>query len=161
MPTQILSPILIALIVVTLALLAWIIVLQVRLVRIERRYRRMMGEQDHDNLEQMLNQHLGAVRGTVSQVSELQAKTRQLERTLKNAIQHMGLVRFNPFRDTGGNQSFTWAISDGHGDGIVVSSLHSREGTRIYAKPLTGWESPYPLTDEEKQAVERANQQPS
>jgi len=69
------------------------------------------------------------------------------------------LVRFNPFRDTGGNQSFAWAIVDGYGNGVILASLHSREGTRIYAKPLNRWESPYSLTDEEQEAIARARQQ--
>ena len=82
-----------------------------------------------------------------------------MDRTLKHSMQWMGIVRFNPFRETGGAQSFALAIVDGHGNGVVLSSLHSRENTRVYAKALHNWESQHTLTDEEKQAIARAYQQ--
>ncbi len=56
----------------------------------------------------------------------------------RKAIQRTGLVRYNPFEDTGGNQSFAVALLDANGDGVVVSSLHARNGTRIYAKAIAG-----------------------
>jgi hypothetical protein len=66
------------------------------------------------------------------------------------------MVRFNPFRETGGDQSFALAMADADGNGAVISSLHSRDATRIYAKPLTAWQSSYPLTDEEQTAIQRS-----
>lgn len=71
-------------------------------------------------------------------------------------IQKIGVVRFNPFAETGGNMSFALALLDGHGNGIVISSLHSREATRIYAKNVEGGVSKSPLTEEEKQAIAEA-----
>ena len=59
-----------------------------------------------------------------------------LEPTQRRAFQRIGLVRFNPFEDTGGNQSFALALLDHHGDGFVVSSLHARAGTRVYGKAI-------------------------
>jgi hypothetical protein len=111
------------------------------------------------NLEDSLNQHIDEVRGVAGSLSELEVKASRMDRTLKHSMQWMGVVRFNPFRNTGGDQSFAWAIVDGYGNGVVLSSLHSRENTRVYAKPLHRWESPYSLTDEEKQAIARAYQQ--
>ncbi|MGQ9457218.1 MAG: DUF4446 family protein, partial [Anaerolineae bacterium] len=73
--------------------------------------------------------------------------------------QHLGVGRFNPCPDPGGNQSFAIALVDGRGNGVVLSSLHAREGTRVYAKPLKKWESDYALTEEEKQAIALAYQQ--
>ena len=66
------------------------------------------------------------------------ARTAVLEATQRRALQRIGLVRFNPFEDTGGNQSFALALLDAHGNGLVVSSLHSRTGTRVYGKAITG-----------------------
>lgn len=65
----------------------------------------------------------------------------------------MGLVRFNPFEDTGGNQSFALALLDAHGDGVIVSSLHARNMTRVYAKAVVGGTSDAALSDEESQAL--------
>jgi hypothetical protein len=66
------------------------------------------------------------------------------------------LVRYNPFQDTGGDQSFALALLDKRGDGVVVSSLHSRTMTRFYAKPIKGGVSPLSLSEEEVQAVQQA-----
>jgi hypothetical protein len=68
----------------------------------------------------------------------------------------VGLVRFNPFEDTGGNQSFALALLDGRGDGFVVSSLHARAGTRVYAKAVTDGRSDGALSEEESDALRRA-----
>lgn len=151
--------ILIALIVIVLAMIAWLVILQIRLTRMTRQYKQLVTGVEGKNLEDILNQHIDEVRTHVETVAELQTHTRKIDRTLRHSMQWMGLIRFNPFRNTGGNQSFAWAIVDGHGNGIVLSSLHSREGTRVYAKLLDKWESPYSLTDEEKQAIDRAYQQ--
>ena len=57
----------------------------------------------------------------------------------------------------GGNQSFAIALLDGHNNGLVISSLYTREGTRIYAKPIIKGNSPrHPLTEEEKKAIAKA-----
>ncbi|HKG56390.1 MAG TPA: DUF4446 family protein, partial [Candidatus Limnocylindrales bacterium] len=68
----------------------------------------------------------------------------------------IGLVRFNPFEDTGGNQSFAVALLDAHGDGFVLSSLHGRGGTRVYAKALTNGRSESTLSGEESEALRLA-----
>lgn len=72
-------------------------------------------------------------------------------------LQKMGFVRFNPFNDTGGDQSFCLAILNGHDTGIVISSLHSREQTRIYAKRIVaGKTEGVELSREEAEALNRA-----
>ena len=74
----------------------------------------------------------------------------------RRAIQRVGLVRFNPFEDTGGNQSFALALPDAAGDGFIVSSLHSRTGTRVYAKAIADGRSDGALSEEESEALRRA-----
>lgn len=75
----------------------------------------------------------------------------------KSHLQKMGFVRFNPFNDTGGDQSFCLAILNGHDTGIVISSLHSREQTRIYAKRIVaGKTEGVELSREEAEALNRA-----
>jgi hypothetical protein len=70
-----------------------------------------------------------------------------------------GLVRFNPFGDTGGNQSFALALLDSEGDGVVILSLHSREGTRIYVKPVKKGKAELKVSDEEERAIKIAQSQ--
>jgi len=71
-------------------------------------------------------------------------------------IQKVGIVRFNPFREIGGDQSFAIALLDGQDNGIVLTSLYSREGNRVYAKPVERGKSKYQLSEEEKKAIEKA-----
>ncbi|MEI8232635.1 MAG: DUF4446 family protein [bacterium] len=71
-------------------------------------------------------------------------------------IQHVTLKRFNPFGDTGGDQSFILAILDGNKDGVVITSLHSRENTRFYVKSVEGGVGiDHPLSDEEQKIINR------
>ena len=91
----------------------------------------------------------------------MEARTAILERDLKLAFSRVGLVRFNPFEDTGGNQSFALALLDVHGDGFVLSSLHARGGTRVYAKAVTGGKAEAALSDEEAQALQIATAPPA
>ena len=73
-----------------------------------------------------------------------------------SALQHVGVVRFNPYHDTGGDYSFAVALLDAAGAGVVISGLYHRDRCRVYAKPVSGWDSSYQLTDEERAAIERA-----
>ena len=81
-----------------------------------------------------------STRSTTSsrELDELAARTAILEARPARAFQRVGLVRYNPFEETGGNQSFALALLDAAGDGWVLSSLHARSGTRVYAKAITG-----------------------
>ncbi len=97
-------------------------------------------------LGQRLDQHLAG----------LATRTMQLEEKAPLNVQHVGIVRFNPFADKGGDQSFAVALLDDHADGVVLNGLHSRNDTRVYAKPIVGGTSTYPLTGEEKEAISRA-----
>lgn len=75
----------------------------------------------------------------------------------KGYVQHVGLIRFNPFPEVGSTQSFAVAILDGKGDGVVISSLHSRTNSRSYAKVVIGGKSlNHELSQEEERAIEQA-----
>ena len=124
----------------------WLLVTNVLLFQMLRRYRR---------LTQGIKK---------KELRELQKTTKQLKKWLKdlekeeeNHVQKVGFIRFNPFSDTGGNQSFCLAVLDGHDDGVVISSLHSREHTRLYAKAIfKGKTEDQELSKEEKEALKRA-----
>jgi Protein of unknown function (DUF4446) len=108
------------------------------------------------NLEIILQDHVGQVREAMERVRQLDELSHQMERASRSYIQRLGVLRFNPFRDSGGDQSFAVALADQDGNGVVISSLHGRDATRVYAKPLAAWESVYPLNDEERQAIRKA-----
>jgi hypothetical protein len=72
-------------------------------------------------------------------------------------VQGVGFVRYSAFEDTGGDQSFSLALIDGEGNGMVISALYGRDATRVYAKPVEGWTSSRPMTGEEEQALKKAH----
>ena len=111
---------------------------------------------DGTSLESILGSHLERVYSLNRDVDELTTRTADLARIQRKAFQKIGLVRFNPFEDTGGNQSFALALLDEDKDGFIVSSLHSRNGTRIYAKAITAGRCDTAMSSEEEEALKIA-----
>ncbi len=152
-----------AVVALVLALLALggVVFMLARQQRLLGQYQHLMTGTSGGNLEEVLNDHIAQVRETETRVEALDQLAHRLEKAAYFSLQHMGIVRYNPFGDTGGDQSFAVALVDGHGNGVVLSSLHGRDMTRVYGKPLRKWESTYSLTDEERQAIALAYQKQS
>jgi hypothetical protein len=127
-----------------------------RITSLEVRLLRLTRGNDDGNLQDVLETHLDTVARVADELDSLAARSAVLEARSLRSFQRLGFVRFNPFEDTGSNQSFALALLDGRDDGLVISSLHSRTGTRIYAKAVTGGRPDAPMSDEEAQAVEMA-----
>ncbi len=89
-------------------------------------------------------------------IATLSAELENLKRESKFSIQKIGLIRFNPFKEVGGNQSFSVALLDGNDSGIVITSLYSREGNRVYGKEIKAGQSDFLLSVEEKEAINKA-----
>ncbi|GAB4529954.1 MAG: DUF4446 family protein [Anaerolineae bacterium] len=141
---------------IAVAALAWDFWLQRYLRKVNAEYKALVAGTSGGNLEQILNEHIATVHDTVSRLEELETLARQTDLASRRSLQWLGVLRFNPFNDVGGDQSFALALVDGYGNGVVVSSLHMRDVTRVYAKPLKKWEAEHHLTDEEKQAIANA-----
>ena len=147
--------------VLALAVTSFILLLLVfwlwrRTRRLGRRIDALTRGAEGKDLGEVLDAHLDKVFAMSAEVDELTVRTAVAEANLRRSFQRIGLVRFNPFEDTGGNQSFALALLDANGDGIVFSSLHTRTGTRVYAKAVNGGRSETALSDEETQAVRDA-----
>jgi hypothetical protein len=138
--------------------LAGVIALLIRQEQLLGRYRYFMTGATGTNLETVLHDHVAHESQAAEQVRAVDKLAHRLEKESVYHLQHLAVVRYNPFRDTGGDQSFAIALTDGQGNGVILSSLHARDTTRVYAKPLEQWQSSYNLTDEEKQAISLANQ---
>ncbi len=135
----------------------WRLARQARRRRLEERYRRLSGASVEETGPQVgVGTLLARIDSVRDRVEKLEAIAQQSQTTLGHAVQGVGMVRFRALPDVGGDQSFSLALVDGGGNGVVLSALYLREGTRFYGKPLTAWNSSYPLTDEEKQALEQA-----
>lgn len=138
-------------------LFTWVIALTILMIQVGRSYRRLTRNVTKKDLKTVLEDLLGRTDLTQKQVQGLAGGLKKLDTKSLGFIQKIGLVRFNPFSQTGGDQSFSLALLDAKNNGFVLSSLHSRESTRFYAKTVKGGAGEgYELSKEEKQAVTNA-----
>jgi hypothetical protein len=137
-------------------LLALVMRLRAQVGRMLHQYQRLIRGSGGANLNEILDFHLRRVDEAESRAAELESACIELDRRLGRALQQVGVVRFNAFSDTGGDQSFSVALLDANEDGVVFSSLFNRSDSRVFAKPVTRGASKYPLTDEERRAIEQA-----
>jgi hypothetical protein len=127
-----------------------------RVRRLDTRLASLTRGADGASLETVLGTHLERVETVARELDEVVARQAVLEGVQRRAFQRVGLVRFNPFEETGGNQSFALALLDAAGDGWVLSSLHARAGTRVYAKAIKAGRSDAALSEEETAALDQA-----
>jgi len=90
------------------------------------------------------------------QIKEAFLRIEELEKISEITIRKTGIVRFNPFNDMGGNQSFVVALLDNKNNGFIISSLFIKEGSRVYTKTIRQGKSDYSLSNEEQEAINRA-----
>jgi hypothetical protein len=138
---------------VLLLLLIAVIVQSIRLGRAVRSYRSLASGGSDASLADVLDLQVRRLEAVGARLEELNRLAAEMEQRTRTSIQHIGLVRFNPFDDTGSDQSFVIALLDDRRDGIVLSSLHGRANTRLFAKPVEGGESSHALSEEEAQAI--------
>jgi len=141
---------------VSVCLLAvWVALLQRSERTLRRRLRRILpGAQT--GLDEVLDAQLQRAEALAIRVDALVRLQQELDTALQRTIQRVGVVRFNPFPDSGGDQSFAIALLDRIGNGLVISSLHSRSDTRVFAKQIANGRSRHPLSDEEQNAIKAA-----
>jgi hypothetical protein len=106
-----------------------------------------------------LKEILGQFNDLKENFERISAELESLRKKNNFNMQKIGMVRFNPFRGIGGDQSFSAAILDGNNSGIVITSLYNREENRVYGKPIKDGHSEYLLSEEEKKAIEIAQKQ--
>jgi hypothetical protein len=139
-----------------IVLLLWVTLLHRSSAGLRRRLQRVLPGGESTSLDQILEQQLHRVDSLSQRHDALNKLHHELETITQRAIQKVGVVRYNPFADSGGDQSFAIALLDAEGTGIVVSSLHSRTDTRVFAKAVKSGRSTYPLSDEEQDAIKKA-----
>ncbi len=130
--------------------------INIKLTKMNKRYRKLMMGMDGCNIERLLMGHIDEVRDTVQKVEALEAEYKRVDAMNRKAVQKVGVVRFSPFEEIGSDLSFAVAFLDHHNDGVVFSSIFGRDESRCYAKPIKNGESTYVLTEEEKQALSEA-----
>ena len=147
----------VALTVLVIVGVVWVLDLQARLHRLQDRQESELIAGDEDaTLTTAVKSLAARLSDTTARTERLMARSEQIDAALIHTVQGVGLVRFRAFQDTGGDQSFALALTDGEGNGVVISALYRRDATRIYAKPIEGWLSPKKLGEEEEQALAEA-----
>ena len=117
---------------------------------------KLFGGKAPDSQASILTELLQRCDANEKEIAELKSRANVLEAVSKISFQKIGFMRFNPFADTGGDQSFALAILDFENNGFVISSLHNREGTRIYAKVIDHGNPKQSLSGEEEEVLKRA-----
>jgi hypothetical protein len=124
--------------------------------RILNQYRVLLANGSPHDLESLLINQATTIEQLTSQVHQLTGQVASDGEQARYHIQRVSMVRYNAFPDTGSDQSFSVALLDANGNGLVLSSLYGRTETRTYAKPVQGGKSTYPLSDEEMAALTQA-----
>ena len=138
-------------------LAVWVGILTFLYLKAVRHYQKLTAGVTKENLMKVLEEHFMRIEGLETAADMIKKDIEGIKREDLTHLQRVGLLRFNPFDETGGNQSFALALLNDHGDGFVISSLHSRETTRIYGKPVKNFsEAGFEFSAEEKQAIEEA-----
>lgn len=96
------------------------------------------------------------INNLTSAKEKIEKELNEINKKLKKSIRGLETIRFNPFPDQGSNQSFAIGILNEEKDGVVISSLYSRERMSIFAKPIKNGKSEYELSVEEKEALKKA-----
>lgn len=128
-------------------------------VYINRKYISFMKKLGNgNNLDDMLKKYLEDVRAIKKDNAEIKAYYTQLDNNIDSCIQKIGLVRYNAFKDVGSDLSFAIALLDRNDNGVVLNGLYGSESSNIFAKPIKNGVSKYQLSEEEKEALEIAEQ---
>jgi len=158
--------VIVALSVAVLALLVTLI-LAFRMRKLRRSYTVLQGDGEHTSFVDAVQRQVVRVDGLSDQVATLEknligfkqdtaTKFTEVDTDIAQSVSRVAVVRFDAFEQLGGRLSFAAALLDDHGDGIVISSIHGRSETRVYAKGIRAGQSDHPITPEERQAIGRA-----
>jgi Protein of unknown function (DUF4446) len=113
-----------------------------------------------DTLRRILEGQAGQIQRLEKAVRALHGTGKRQEALIRSTVRHVGLLRYDAFEDVGGRLSFSCALLDDHGDGVVLTSINGRQETRVYAKPVTQGVSSYNLSSEEQEAIRQALEAP-
>ena len=129
----------------------------IRLANMKKSYDKFMKKLGKgNNIEEMLKNHLDKIEFVQRQNQEILDYCRKIDKDFTKTISKVGIYRYSAFRDTGSDLSFTLALLNKNNDGVVLNGIYSREMSNIYAKPIKNAESTYTLSNEEKEAIQKA-----
>jgi hypothetical protein len=132
-------------------------ILFLRFARLRRRYTLLQGSGDTEDFIDAVARQVSAVESLRRDVVDLRTKLDQTRTDVADALRHVAVVRYDAFGDMGGRMSFSAALLDDSGDGVIFTSINARTEARTYIRGVKAGKSPStPLSPEEEQAVQRA-----
>lgn len=137
-------------------LLIGMTVLSLRLRSLRKAYASALDPSRREDLFQAVQRQAGDLDALRGDLVAVNANTEHLRELLRGAVSKVGIVRYDAFADMGGALSFSAALLDEHGHGVVISAINGRSETRCYAKPVVAGDSEHNLSQEEVAAVDEA-----
>jgi hypothetical protein len=125
-------------------------------IRTEKRLKRFFAGKKAKDLEDNITILEENIEKLKSAKENIERELIEINKKLKKSVRSIETIRFNPFPDQGSNQSFAVGMLNEEGDGVVFSSLYSRERMSVFAKPVKNGKSEYELTTEEKEVLAKA-----
>ena len=147
-----------ALIIVLLILSLMIILQSRRMKRFESSYITLQTFMSGKQLDLLFQEYIRRGEEQERKLDKCDKRLILVEQKIRAGVDRAELVRFRAFEDIGSDLSFAFALLNQEGTGVVLSSIYNREESRVYAKPINEGQSSYPLTDEEKQVINKALQ---
>jgi len=143
---------------ITLALIGCIVVLAILVIRLEYRMRKFLVSKSARTIDDSLDNLDGRTKELEQFRTMLETYLKTVESRLRKSVQAVHTLRFNPFKGTGGggNQSFATAFLNEEGNGVVISSMYSREHISIFSKPIKKFAPEFELSEEETTALTEA-----
>lgn len=141
---------------ILLGLGIWLAALSITFVLFANFFRHLTKDAKGEDLKKVLDKILSREARNAEGIEELNRQVAELKEEGFGHVQKVGLVRFNPFKEVGGGHSFSLALLDGRDTGVVITGLHTRERTRVYAKVVKNGKSEVELSDEEVKALAKA-----
>jgi len=142
-----------------LIIIVWLAGLSYYWYRLKKNYLELSHGGSKKTLDEILGNIVTTQQNVKEDVAKIMAQCAKIEKGEKYHIQKIGMLRFNPFKDTGGDQSFILALVDAFNTGIIITALYSRSGTRWYVKRVVkGRSTEHELSDEERKALSMASE---
>ena len=135
-------------------LTVWLIIISFFLFKIHGYFKNLSSYLKEGNLLEVLNKVLAAENVNKKNIKLIEDEINKIYHQNSFHLQKLGIIRFNPFSEMGGDHSFSVALLDGHDTGIIITGLHTRERTRVYIKPVKKGKSTYDLSKEELKALD-------
>lgn len=139
-----------------LLLLAIVVVLLFRVSSLRKRFERLMLQDDGVDLEGLINNYKLMADDLAVRSEKLEQASEQMRTDMERHIQNVALLRYSAFEQGGGELSFSAAMLDKKGDGVIFTSIFGRDEARFYGKPVKAGKSDYNLSEEERKAIKEA-----